>query len=576
LKTHVAAWPVRQQRLLNDFDFRVKHFIRIYTLAVFLAAANLAGAAVWQWSAKISSISDPGVTNAHPRAFLWIPENCKKIRAVVFAQNNMIEEGILQHPKFRAELARLGIAEIFVAPFFDYWQVATNNEAANEKFSALLKTLAAESGYDELEFAPVIPIGHSASASMPWNFAAWNPARTLAILSVHGDAPQTTLTGNGRPNLDWGARNIDGIPALMVMGDYEWMDERLAPALKFRADHPVSPIAVLAEPGRGHFDYSDDLVKFLALFICKSVEQRLAEKTFSNSAPVLKLVDPRTGWLVERWHLNQPRSVQPAPFAKFAGEKNDAFWAFDKETALAMQNYRAKQIGKAPQLLGFVQDGKILPQTATHNQINLKFQPAADGLTFHLRATNLDFVDGGSPNTTCWTGLPAGSPVGHATGGSIKISRISGPVEQIGADTFAVSLNRSALPFDRRAGDIWLLAEHPGDAKFKSAVQQALMKIPIRMNDGAEQHITFPEIADVKRGVTKIKLAASSDAGVPVKFFVREGPAEIAGDELRFTKIPPRAKFPVKVTVVAWQYGRSVEPKLKSASQVERTFRITR
>jgi hypothetical protein len=494
----------------------------------------------------------------------------------VFAQNNMIEEGILQHPKFRAEMAKLGIAEIFVAPFFDYWQVATNNDAANEKFSALLKTLAAESGYSELEFAPVIPMGHSASASMPWNVAAWNPARTLAILSVHGDAPQTTLTGNGRPNLDWDARNIDGIPALMVMGEYEWMDERLASALKFRAAHPAAPIAALAEPGRGHFDYSDDLVKFLALFIRKSAEQRLPEKSFPDSAPVLKAVDPRAGWLVERWHLNQPRMISPAPFATFAGDKNEAFWAFDKETALATQNYRANQIGKAPQLLGFVQDGKILPQTATHNQINLKFQPDADGLTFHLTATNLDFVDGSSPNTTRWTGLPAGSPIGHATGGSIKISRISGPVEQIGADTFAVNLNRSALSFDRRAGDLWLLAEHPGDDKFKSAVQQALLKIPIRLNEGVEQHITFPEIADVKLGVTKIKLGASSDAGVPVKYFVREGPAEVDGDTLAFTKLPPRAKFPVRVTVVAWQLGRSTEPKINTAAPVERTFSIVK
>src|ERR1039458_5671768 len=69
-----------------------------------------------------------------------------------------------------------------------------------------------------------------------------------------------------------GDRNIDGIPALMVMGEYEWMDERLAPTFKFLAAHPATPIAVLAEPGRGHFDCSDDLVKFLALFIRKSIE----------------------------------------------------------------------------------------------------------------------------------------------------------------------------------------------------------------------------------------------------------------------------------------------------------------
>ena len=34
-------------------------------------------------------------------------------------------------------------------------------------------------------------------ATFPWNFAAWNPERTLAIISYHGDAPRTNLTGYG-------------------------------------------------------------------------------------------------------------------------------------------------------------------------------------------------------------------------------------------------------------------------------------------------------------------------------------------------------------------------------------------
>jgi hypothetical protein len=61
---------------------------------------------------------------------------------------------------------------------------------------------------------------------------------------------------------------------------------------------------------------------------------------------------------------------------------------------------------------------------------------------------------------------------------------------------------------------------------------------------------------------------------VPVYYYVREGPAEVDGDVLKFTKIPLRAKFPVKVTVVAWQYGRSIEPKLKTVEPVTREFAI--
>ena len=73
-----------------------------------------------------------------------------------------------------------------------------------------------------------------------------------------------------------------------------------------------------------------------------------------------------------------------------------------------------------------------------------------------------------------------------------------------------------------------------------------------------------------------MKLGATSDAGVPVYYCVREGPAEVDGDFLKFTGIPPRAKFPVRVTVVAWQYGRAGEPKLQSAAPVTRSFNLVK
>ena len=471
-------------------------------------------------------------------------------------------------------MAKLGIAEIFIAPPFETWQRAADNDAANEKFTALLQSLADVSGYAEISSAPVIPMGHSAMASYPWNFAAWNQARTLAILSIHGDAPQTTLTGNGQPNADWGGRNLDGIPSLMVMGEYEWMDERLAPALKFRADHPATPLAVLAEPGHGHFDYSDELVKFLAMFIRKAAGQRLPEKFSPGQPPELKLVDPRDGWLVERWHLNQSRTVKPAPFTGYTGDPNDAFWAFDREMALATQNYFASQPGKLPQLLGFVQDGAIVPQTETHQQVNLKFEPAADGVTFQIGATFLSAVDGGSRNTMRWTALPAGAALGHASGGGpVVISRISGPVAQLNASTFRVHFDRIYSTTDRRNSDIWLLAEHPGDSKYKSAVQQALLELP-SFDAGTEEHINFGELPHKKTGVKAVQLHATSDSGRKVYFYVREGPAEITGDTLRFTKIPHRARFPVKVAVVAWQLGCAGETPLKTAEPVTQEFFI--
>jgi len=45
---------------------------------------------------------------------------------------------------------------------------------------------------------------------------------------------------------------------------------------------------------------------------------------------------------------------------------------------------------------------------------------------------------------------------------------------------------------------------------------------------------------------------------------------------VKITEVPARAKFPVKVTLVAWQYGRGAEPAIKTAEPVEQTFFVTK
>lgn len=530
---------------------------------VWAALIASASAAEWQWS----------VPMGEGRAFLWIPPDCARVRAVVVAQHNMIEQGLLEDAGMRRTLGALGLAEVWVTPPFD--GPFDFNHGAGERFEQMMRDLADRSGYSELAFAPAVPIGHSACATFPWNFAAWNPGRTLAIISVHGDAPRTNLTGYGRPNIEWGDRKIDGVPGLMVMGEYEWLDSRLAPALAFRREHPRAPIALLAEPGRGHFDTSPELRAFLEMYIRKAVEQRLPADAPLDRAVPLRPVDPARGWLVERWYLDRPRTMAPAPASVYSEDRSNAFWAFDEEMARATQDYRAAQFGRKPQLLGYIQDGAEVPQTATHQQVNLQFRPIDDAGTFRIGTTFLTKVESGSPNLARWTGLPVGMPLGHAVGGGpIRLSVITGPVRQISADTFQVEFDRTRSTIDRRNSDIWLLAEQAGDREYKSAVQQALLKLPTN-REGAPQQITFEPIADRPVGAKELRLLARSSSGLKVRFYIREGPAEIDGDRLRFTRIPPHAKLPVSVTVVAWQFGRGAEPKIQEAPLVKRSFNLT-
>lgn len=512
---------------------------------------------VWQWSVQVNSVIS-GETRNHPVAFLWIPENCKRVRGVVVGQHNMIEQGIFENLVFRKAMSEIGFAIVWVSPMlnmnFDF------NKNAGNDFTFMMKKLADSSGYKELEFAPIVPIGHSAAATYPWNFAAWNPDRTLAVISVHGDAPQTKLTGYGGPNVDWGKRNIDGLPGLFVMGEFEWWEDRIQPGFDYVTKHPKTPITFFCDAGHGHFDYSDALVNYLVLYIKKAAAYRLPSSAPLDKPVHLKFIDPSRGWCMDRWRKDSLPTAVPAPYKNYKGSRYYSSWCFDKEMCDATEKVYAAARGKRQQYLGFIQDGEIIRPDKTHANYNLKFIPESDGITFHAGAFFADST--------------RMIPVSEHAETSLHVYKITGPVKKINDSSFQIAFDHVGFNNPKRSNDIWLIAVNDSDAKYKSAVQQADLHFPLFNQEGKKQIISFNLIPDQKQGTESIQLKARSDAGLPVRFYVKEGPAFIEGSLLRFTKIPPRAKFPVRVTVVAWQYGRSVEPKLQTAQPVERTFYI--
>ena len=549
--------------------------MRICRVLCFIGVLGLlfrADAAEWQWAVAVKG-EKPEAGKA--RAFLWIPERCERVRAVVLAQHNMEEISILENARFRSALAELNIAEIWVAPPFDH--LFRFNQGAGDIFNAMMNDLAEVSGYTELKFAPIAGLGHSAAASWPYYFAAWNPERTLCALSVSGQWPYFRDPAFA-PDI-WGDRNIDFVPCLETMGEYESANTWSGEGLRERQQHLLMPLSMLANPGQGHFATTEAKCEYLALYLKKAAQYRLPKNWPGDAPPKLAPIDPtKTGWLADKWHLDQAPSAPTAPVGQYRGDAREAFWFFDEELARATERYEAKARGLKPQLIGYRQDGKMVAQKDEHLQVTLKFEPEADGVTFHLTGAFYEQVPGGSPRLPGWTGLPVGSPLGHVTnGGAISIDPICGPFEKLGPDKFAVRFQKETLLSSNASTyELVFAATQPGGADYKPAVQQAHIFIPARNTRGTEQHITFPEIPDQKTGAGPIPLRAKSDAGVPVYYDVREGPAKIEGDVLKLTIIPPRAKFPVKITVVAWQYGRAADPALQSAAPVERTFAITK
>ena len=448
-------------------------------------AVGVGGSGMFQWSMELRRyISNE--TGKVPVAYLWVPDGCKNVKAVLLSQQNMTEEAIYKNPRFQAQMKKLGVAMAWVAPAFNNnWDPNSNAQGI---FEEMMTNLADQSGHAEIAKAPIIPLGHSAQATFPWNFAAWNPDRTLCIISFHGDAPRTNLCGYGAANVEWGRnRNIDGIPGLMVEGEYEWWEARVNPALAFRMMYPESCISFLCDTGRGHFDCGDRTADYIAKFIQKAIEQRLNGdgteiKYDAKGNVVLCKLNPQDGWLAERFHsdmigtdgadkgkapaLAGAKRPQPAPYPEYQGDKHDAFWYFDKEMAELTEARYKETAGKKVQYVGFEYQGKIVPYNE-HQQGGMKIDfesDAKDGITFHLKPVYTDAAHGVAAKE-------------HGKG-KLHIEVICGPVKKINDTTFRLYPYEAGWDNPRRSFSCWVIAVADADSEYKGAVQPLCIQLP--------------------------------------------------------------------------------------------------
>lgn len=70
-------------------------------------------------------------------------------------------------------------------------------------------------------------------------------------------------------------------------------------------------------------------------------------------------------------------------------------------------------------------------------------------------------------------------------------------------------------------------------------VQELGFRIPFRHTEGKRQCILFPGLPDVTLGTEVLSLNATSDCGLLVYYYVKEGPAEVVDGKLVLTQIPP-------------------------------------
>lgn len=538
------------------------------------------------------------------RAFLWIPPTCRQVRGLLLAPQVILEKRVCDDPIIRAACARenLGILILFRGPFgeFHYHRDLPRDKAvenildfaaehgiaveikppqagsppastaptsprgitADQSLQKTLDELAAQSGYPEIAAAPLLTLGHSGGAIFAWNVAYCWPQRALGVIGLHAAAILP-------PPWDPKASPAT-FPALCISGEYESWGSPKEPldkhwrwlrgnVLNMRSCYDAQGCEIV-QPGGTHFNWDTPLANFVALFIEKTAHYRIPE----GSAPAtpLKVLPLESGWLTDITVMT-PRHYAPAPYKDFKGDPALAFWHMDEELAQAAERFTQAYAGATDQRITFVQDDKPIPASWIEA---VRFAPIDDGMTVKLAADFLSQTPQGV--------LGAGQSLSHAPG-PIKFRLIGGwggGGVQTGPDTFRIRFDHFGL--SGHCCNLQVMAYHEGDATYKYAEQPCQIVFPEKNTRGKPQTITFPALANIKTGTAPIVLQATADSGLPVSYFVRSGPAEIKGNTLVLAPLPPKVRFPVRLTIVAYQWGRPIEPLVQTAKPVEQTIQI--
>jgi hypothetical protein len=520
---------------------------------------------------------DGSKTNA--TAYLWIPEKCKRLRGLVIMCSNVPEHMLVGHPAIRKACTDNDMGIIWSTPSFMNFRKTTSadkkmtNMALEHKTTVaflqqLLDGLAQTSGYEEVATVPWLPMGESGHLLMVDALVEEMPGRCIAGVWIKNNhlpphnrqVPALVAFGTAQ---EWSQEKSD------IRTKWNNIDEDYDNILKQCKDNPNWPLSYVIDGHSGHFDCSQRLAEYFALYIDQAAKARLSD----DGSQALRSVAMDKGYLADLpvpGHENKPVTV----FAHASPRACGVPWYFSKAAAeeaqaIARINWKAQT-----QLPAFADEkGNIFPYTfngITWIPINKKPEPPADapytptleteadGITFTLKGVLLDKI----PSNF----VGAGETLAKAPG-TPEFEWLCGCVEPLGNGKFRMALDRTW------PSPIYIALRQKGTETIRGIVQPGQISRD-NHSEGKAQKITFEKIPDVKAGTESIPLVATTDAGLPVRFFVVAGPAIVKDGKLVFAEIPPRSRFPIQVTVGAWQWGRGTEPKVKTAEIVKQTFQI--
>ncbi len=500
------------------------------------------------------------VEKGNSSAFLWIPPQAKQVRGVIMAGTTVAEKELSKDPVIRKACADQQIAIVLL-----------KCGLAATDLQVVLDDLAKASGYGEISVAPLVFIGHSAGGPQAQQMAVKYADRCFGLMQYRGGGP---YDGKALP---------PGIPTLTMMGEFDeyggvmrrtggterW--DSIAEALgKYNAAEARNIASLVVEPGAGHFSWSDRNAAYLAMFITRSAATRIPPSwpIDSTNPPKLLDIDVTQGWLTPL-DLRSHDHATAVTADGFTGDRAKMAWHFDQAMAEATLKYHGKEFAKKDQFIKW-DDGYWVDAGTRYFFNSVKW--IGDGQSFEVHPAYAAAYPQPQPNNQGPKWLQAGQAVGHSSA-PIRIKPVVGPIVATGPNTLRIQFdNISPISEGLR---INFMAYSEGDAEFRYTEQVGMTPRGMKgLTGGKPQTITFPPLSPITTTSEPADLKATSDSGLKVEFYVAKGPADVVDGKLVLRDVPARAKLPIEVTVVAYQFGSGVNPQVKGAEPVEQAIAV--
>ncbi|MFW5750169.1 MAG: hypothetical protein ACOCZK_00825 [Planctomycetota bacterium] len=556
-------------------------------------------------------------TNFGDHAYLWVPADCADLAGILLCGMTDAEFSLVRHPDIREACARQALGIVWfnggIGSFHDDSSALSTAVAEDKRQNVdhALASLAAVSGYAEVEHAPWIAFGHSTGALGARNLAYWRPERTIAVwyfkagdlLRSPGAGWEATVPGDETAVAD----RLHGIPVLGITGEYEefgpdgakpeskgapWTAATLGLREELRTLRANgSPAAQVVDPGAGHHTLSEGVVGVLAAAIDAYVPLRVPADTHADTGPVnLLAVDTGTGYLSDSdYELTAAERSATATVASYVHQPDDPedpaytepFWHPTLTLAEAIDDlhygpgHEGRLFDAAHHGVDFVVGERPysikdpIHAFQTVSSACYGTGDAADGSEIELeaayRATEpQDFND--TPPTG-WS--VSGLPITWRTNrfGAWQIDQSAGYDSQSQSRTVMLSPRRDgwglgwhALSDETRKFQGVAPAGTSAGTTYRHSERTLLIGAPSFTDASTQTCTDFAQPADRSACAGPEAMTSTWDSGLPPVHFVAYGPAQIRrdanGDEfLHLTEVPRGARFPVEVAVVSYQWG---------------------